>query len=128
MTNARLAGITYAVLAVLTGMFLEHVFQLVWKYGGWPDPELLGPEWTLTTVLGFGVAAVAAVATAMNKTAWQTSLEVASELRKVTWPGWQETKNATIAVIVVSVVVAAFLGTFDLGWKWLTDFVYEATI
>ncbi|RMG21728.1 MAG: preprotein translocase subunit SecE [Deltaproteobacteria bacterium] len=128
MTNARLAGITYVVLAVLTGMFLEHVFQLVWKYAGWVDPELLGPEWTVTTVAGFGLAFAAAVAAAMNKTIWETSLEVAAELRKVTWPSWPETKNATIAVIVVSVIVAAFLGTFDVAWKWLTDFIYEATI
>ena len=38
-----------------------------------------------------------------------------AELKKVTWPTRQETFNLTIAVIVMTVAVAAFLGLIDAG-------------
>ena len=36
-----------------------------------------------------------------------------NELRKVTWPTPEQTRNLTIVVIVVCVVMAAFLGLID---------------
>jgi preprotein translocase subunit SecE len=39
--------------------------------------------------------------------------ESVSELRKVTWPTRQETGNLTIAVIAMTVAIAAFLGVID---------------
>lgn len=51
---------------------------------------------------------------------FQESLE---EMKKVTWPTKKETYNYTILVIVISLVVAAFLGILDyflnLGFKEL---------
>jgi preprotein translocase subunit SecE len=38
-----------------------------------------------------------------------------AELKKVTWPTRQETFNLTIAVIVMTVAIAAFLGLIDAG-------------
>jgi preprotein translocase SecE subunit len=40
--------------------------------------------------------------------------ECAAELRKVHWPGRDETRAATLAVIVGVAVVAAYLGLVDL--------------
>jgi len=40
--------------------------------------------------------------------------EVDSELRKVSWPTRQDTINATIVVVVASVIVAFFLGIVDV--------------
>jgi preprotein translocase SecE subunit len=43
------------------------------------------------------------------------------ELKHVSWPPKQTTINFTIAVIVISVVTAIFLGIFDAGFaKGLT--------
>ena len=36
-----------------------------------------------------------------------------NELRKVTWPTPEQTRNLTIVVIVVCVVMGAFLGLID---------------
>lgn len=36
-----------------------------------------------------------------------------NELRKVTWPTPEQTRNLTIVVIVVCVVMSAFLGLID---------------
>ncbi|MDP3995505.1 MAG: preprotein translocase subunit SecE [bacterium] len=47
------------------------------------------------------------------------------ELRKVTWPGSQQTINSTILVIAVSVAIAAFLGALDYGLSNLLELVLE---
>lgn len=39
--------------------------------------------------------------------------ESKAELHKVTWPTKKEAINATILVIIISFLVAAFLGTID---------------
>jgi preprotein translocase subunit SecE len=36
-------------------------------------------------------------------------------LKKVTWPTRQETQNLTLAVIAMTLAVAAFLGVVDAG-------------
>jgi preprotein translocase subunit SecE len=40
--------------------------------------------------------------------------DIASELRKVTWPTRDETRNLTIVVIGISAVLGLFLGGIDL--------------
>jgi preprotein translocase subunit SecE len=41
--------------------------------------------------------------------------EVLAEFRKVTWPSRQELSNSTTIVIVVTVVLAFFLGGVDIA-------------
>jgi len=41
--------------------------------------------------------------------------EVLIEFKKVTWPSRQELLNSTAVVIVVTVVLAFFLGGVDIG-------------
>ncbi len=36
------------------------------------------------------------------------------ELKKVSWPTRKETKNYTITVIVLSIVISSFLGALDV--------------
>jgi preprotein translocase subunit SecE len=44
-----------------------------------------------------------------------------SELRKVTWPTRQETVNLTIVVLVVAAVLGIFLGGVDYGFNWILE-------
>jgi preprotein translocase subunit SecE len=41
------------------------------------------------------------------------------ELTKVTWPNRRQTIQLTIAVIIFSLLMAAFLGAVDLGFQYL---------
>jgi preprotein translocase subunit SecE len=41
--------------------------------------------------------------------------EVMLEFRRVTWPSRQELTNSTAVVIVVTVILAFFLGLVDIG-------------
>jgi len=47
--------------------------------------------------------------------------DVRTELKKVSWPSRQETIKLTGVVILVSVIVAAFLGLLDFGFVTLLD-------
>lgn len=45
--------------------------------------------------------------------------DVISELRKVTWPTFQETRYLTIVVAIVAGVVGILLGGIDLFFGWV---------
>ncbi|HQM15704.1 MAG TPA: preprotein translocase subunit SecE [Candidatus Woesebacteria bacterium] len=45
--------------------------------------------------------------------------QVASEIKKVSWPSKQQTVNKTTLVIIVSLVVATYIGLTDYLLQWL---------
>jgi len=47
--------------------------------------------------------------------------DIVSELKKVTWPGWEETRHLTIVVSIVATVVGVSLGLIDLGFGWVIE-------
>jgi preprotein translocase subunit SecE len=49
--------------------------------------------------------------------------EVLGEFRKVTWPNRQELANSTVVVIVVTVVLAFFLGAVDIVLARVVEWV-----
>ena len=130
MTNTRIVAISYVVLAIVTGLFLEHV--LLATFGSFtPTQPLTRPlagEWTWSTVIGLGVAAAAGIYLWMNQKTHDTSIEVAAELRKTSWPSMAETRAATVAVIVASIISALLLGFFDIVWQFLTDKIQNPTL
>ena len=49
--------------------------------------------------------------------------DIISELRRVTWPSYEETFRLSVMVIAVSAVVGVFLGAIDLGFASLFDII-----
>ncbi|OHA00948.1 MAG: preprotein translocase subunit SecE [Candidatus Sungbacteria bacterium RIFCSPHIGHO2_02_FULL_47_11] len=47
--------------------------------------------------------------------------EVRIELKKVTWPTREETTRYTLTVIVVSIMVAIFLGGLDVVFQFVLN-------
>ena len=41
-----------------------------------------------------------------------------SELKKVTWPTREQTRNLTVLVFVVSAAVGAYIAVFDIIFTW----------
>ncbi len=119
----RIVAIAYVLAALALGIFLEKVFALVFAYVRVNDFAIWG-DWSLSTVLGFALAAVAAFVVWRIPKTQTVSLEVALELRRVTWPSIRETRAATLAVIVASAVSAVILGLFDFVWSWLSSHIY----
>lgn len=50
--------------------------------------------------------------------------DVVSELRKVTWPSFSETRYLTIVVAIVAAVVGIFLGGVDLFFGWIIQKIF----
>ncbi len=50
--------------------------------------------------------------------------DVIAELRKVTWPTFQETRYLTIVVAIVATAVGIFLGALDLAFGWIIERIF----
>jgi preprotein translocase subunit SecE len=120
----RIVAIFYFFAAVVVGIFLEKVLALGFSYARVNDVALLGDEWTVSTVLGYAIAAVAAVLAWRSPRVHAVSMQVAQELERVSWPSLRETRASTVAVVVFTFVAAFLLGIFDLVWSRLSSLVY----
>ncbi len=120
----RMVLIFYVLAALALGVFLEKILGLVFSYARWNDPAVFGEDWSLTTVLGYALAAAAAVVVWRMPRTQTVSLEIAGELKKVTWPSLRETRAATVAVVIATAIAAIILGAFDSLWSWLSGKIY----
>ncbi len=99
-------------------------FVLNWT-GEWLSAYLVRhPNDFVINGLAFLIALVAGVWLYRNDRIYTLAHEIASELRKVTWPTKKETQLGTIVVIVMVIVSAIILGAFDAVWAMLTDAIY----
>jgi len=117
MGSTKLVNFTFFVGGLAVGWFV-CVPTVEWIYFDPKPPDL----WS--NFIGLAVAAIATVALWRSQRIFGLANEVAVELTKVTWPTRQETKWATIVVIITVVIAAVFLGVFDLLWSWTTGKVY----
>ena len=114
MDPKRLAVIFYLIATLVVGAFLAHVLGLLFARAGMGDAELIeGSGWHVSGLVGFGVAIALGVGAWLNARTHALSLDVASELMRVTWPSWSETRVSTFAVVVASVVAAVILFFID---------------
>ena len=125
MDPKRLVVIFFLIAGLIFAFFLEHVLGLVWARAGWSDPVIVdGLDWTVSTLLGFLVAAGLVVGAYVHPKSHAVSLDVAAELMKVTWQTWEETKSSTMAVIVASIVAAVLLFGIDtLAYNLMVEWI-----
>jgi preprotein translocase subunit SecE len=120
----RYVAIFYVLAAIALAKFLETVVGMIFSYARWNDATVLVEGWNVSTVVGFAVAAIVAVVAWRIPRTQAVSLEVALELKRVTWPSLRETRAATLAVVVASFIAAVVLGIFDFIWLRLSAIVY----
>ncbi|MCX5748461.1 MAG: preprotein translocase subunit SecE [Proteobacteria bacterium] len=102
-------------------MLLFYVLQwsIDWIWGAFGTPP-----GDVTLSLGSAIVAITVTTIAYrNDRFYHLTNEVASELKKVTWPTAKEVRTATTTVIVMAIVSAVILGVFDLAWSKLTALV-----
>lgn len=125
MDPSRLVVIFYLVAGAVTALFLERMLSLIWAELGLSDPEVLeGLGWKVSTFLAVGLSAAGAAGMYFHPKTKALSMEVASELMKVTWPSWGETRVSTTAVVVASVVAAMVLFGIDtLAYQLMVEWL-----
>jgi preprotein translocase subunit SecE len=120
----RVVAIFYFFAAVVVGIFLEKILALGFSYARLNDVAVLGDDWTLSTLLGYGIAAALAVLAWRSPRINAVSMQVAQELERVSWPNLRETRASTVAVVVFTFGAAFLLGIFDVVWSRLSSLVY----
>ncbi len=53
----------------------------------------------------------------------QFTVEVQGEMKKVTWPDWEQLRNATGVIIIFVLIVAAIIGLMDLVFRQIVDVI-----
>jgi preprotein translocase subunit SecE len=115
MDPRRLVVMFYLVATAVVALFLANILEPLWVQTGWRNPEVIeGLGWRVSTLLGVGVGLAAGLALFLHPRVKGLALEVASELMKVTWPSWGETRVSTVAVVVASIVAAIILYAMDM--------------
>jgi preprotein translocase subunit SecE len=125
MDPKRLVVIFLLLAGIVTGLFLEHVLGLLWARFGWGDPILVeGVDWQVSSLVGYLLALGLAILIWVHPKAHAVSTDIASELMKVTWPSWLETRTSTVAVIVASLVAAVILFFIDtIAYKLMVEWL-----
>lgn len=122
MEVSRYVNLTYALGFILAVLTLNKALAAIWEaFERLPNIGLVGNMITLTDAIGVVLAAIL-MAYLYKREDYRTYVsEVVLELKKVTWPSWDETKRGTLVVIIFTVVLSAFLWGSDQFWKYLTD-------
>jgi preprotein translocase subunit SecE len=97
---------------------LQWSVDWVWGYFGNVPSE------TYVSLTAAVIATVTGIVMYRSDKYYYLANEVASELKKVTWPTGKEVRTATVVVIVMAIISAVILGLFDFVWSNLTELVY----
>lgn len=125
MDPRRLVVVSYLVFGLILTLFFGRIVELLMARVGLGNGEIIsGTGMKLADVLGFVITAGTAAWAWTNPKAKGLSLEVATELMRVTWPSWEDVRVSTVAVVVASLVAAVILFAMDtlsynLMVKWL---------
>jgi len=133
----RLVGLVYIVGGVIAFVIFDKFLLWIWPFvaegintvirqgtgeavqylQNW---ALLGTYVRLTTVLALGGAGALTYYLYRPEEYRGFLSEVVIELKKVTWPDWDETRRSTLIVIAFTVILAGFLWLSDTVWEFLT--------
>ncbi len=121
---AGLVALGFIFISLVVSFVLSHGLHWAFLALGVIDRPILGEQFTVTTLLAAVVSFGTGFFTWRQPTINALAQEVVTELKKVTWPSADETRVATVVVIVTSMVVSAVLGFFDLGFNWVMERIF----
>jgi preprotein translocase subunit SecE len=122
----RFVIISYLLLGLVVAFFFANILTRLFVEVGIGQRQLItGIELsTPPYLLGFVLAVGTGIYCWLNPRIHQLSLEVATELKRVTWPSWEETRVSTFAVVVASLVAAVILSAIDaLSLRLMVDWL-----
>jgi preprotein translocase SecE subunit len=112
--DATWLNVAYVCFLVLTGFFAYKAAELVGVQLGWSERF----EWYTYVGLLAGIVVGFAATWYLKRDQERHDylLSAIAELRKVTWPSWNDTKRMTIVVCIVCGIFAVIVGVFDVLW------------
>ncbi len=124
--NRRWVALFYFGFGFVLWILLDKLFSWILAVVGAAEYnyELSGERFTLSTLVGLVLSALTMLKAWRHPTLSTLSNEVVIELKKVSWPNAQETRSATVVVIITVFIMATFLGLFDLVWSSFMDLLY----
>lgn len=54
--------------------------------------------------------------------------QVPAEMKKVTWPDWEQLRNATAVIIVFVLIVAGIIGLMDLVFRSIVNMIIDLSV
>lgn len=125
MSVARYVNLSFVVIGLTLYIILGELVGAVLKmFSASANFQVLGANFRLSHLIAMVASIGIAIALRRNERVHTYAMEVGSELSKVTWPTWKDTKRATIVVMITTLIIAAILGLLDLIWGTLTRLFY----
>jgi preprotein translocase subunit SecE len=119
MSNQRFIMLVFLAAAVVVGVTLRSVIMELLPVLGLPDLTLFHVI-SVSTASASVLAIIALFVLLRRREAVSFVDEVITELRRVTWPGREETVNNTTVVIGVVAVLSSVLAFYDFLWAKVT--------
>jgi len=112
--DATWLSVAYVVFLLLTAFVAYRALETVGIQTGWIERF----EWFNYAATAISVLVGVGITLGLRSSAERNEYFLSSitELRKVTWPSWADTKRMTIVVCVVVGIFAVIVGVFDLIW------------
>lgn len=122
MEVSRYVNLFYAACFITAIVVFNKFVHQIWEaVEQLQDVSILGNTITLTSVLAVVIAA-GLVAYCYRREDYRAYVsEVVIELKKVTWPTFEQTKHSTLIVGGFTIVVSLYLFVMDSIWRFLTD-------
>lgn len=120
--DATILQIFYVVCALIIGFVAWSASGTLGTQTGWAERY---DEWygLVSTAVSVVIGAVSVYLLASNRERHDYFLASIGELRKVTWPGFLDTRRMTIVVCAVVGVFAVILAVFDFVWAKLLGMI-----
>ncbi len=126
MGATRWVTLGFVVMAVIVAVTMSKALGDLAGMAGlsrW-DIELIGRDVTVTTAAAWIGAFIGGLYYFRHEKWHALATEVVVELRKVVWPNRAETRQATIVVVITTVIIAVILYLFDAVWSGVTSWIY----
>ena len=121
----RYVNLSFIIAALIMSWFYMQFTSWLLSVFHVTDERLMGEHVTYSTIAGIVLGVVTAIILSRRARVYEGALNVAREMKKVTWPTGDETKYAMKVVIITTIIVALILFCFDIGAKLLTDMIFE---
>lgn len=119
--NVTKVVLFFVAATLLVGYVFGLAFADVFDWLAIVDRPVLGERFTLSTLSGMSLGVLLGIVLGLvYKPSRKYIEDVISEMDKVAWPTWTETRTGTVTVIITCCIAAAILGVFDGVFGWLS--------